>query len=324
MAAPQETGFVQDNYEIGSWQVGDSPKVLLAVLSIQDSIGNRIIQHKRPYREGAKLDDLGAEPRTWSVQLIFNNDVLEPGISASGILPFPDAFRQLQESFEFHETGNLVLPGLGFVRARARTMSSEETFEERDTARCTVVWEQDNEEALDRTLLRPPTARATAVRAAEHTVFTAQSLGAWDGDLNGLVEFAAEVEGLLLAPGRAANAVETQVRRNRRAIERIVEAQNQLARDVGLETDQPRGSSFERQSVLLRDRQAQLASERAQGRPRTRPFRVDVAQTSIFEIAARVNQDAEELLDLNDGRIANPFRIQRGTVVLVFRTTPRA
>lgn len=314
----------QEVYDVASWQVGEEARLFFPVEQIQESIGNRLVAHKRPYRQGAKYDDTGSEPRTWQLTIVFNNTIVEPGISQNGRDLFPDVLRLLKRSFDVHETGNLVVPGTGLVRARAQTMQSTESVDMSDTATVTATFVQDNEEALDRALIRPPSARATTQRVATQTVFSAQAVGAWDPNLNGLVEFAAEVENLLLAPGRATNAVETQVRRNRRAIERIRDAQLQFAEDVGLETNRPRGNVVERQLLLLSDRQAQASAERAQGRPRTRAFRVDVAETSIFEIAARFNQDAEELMDLNDSRIADPFALRRGDVIRVFQTRPRA
>jgi prophage DNA circulation protein len=325
MAAPQEVGLTaQEQYDVASWQVGDQPKLFFPVESITDNIGNRLIGHKRAYREGERFDDTGGEARSWQIEVCFNNTIVEPGLSQNGRDLFPDVLRLMQRTFSTHECGNLVVPGIGSVRARAQKMTSVERIDEVDTARATLVFVEDNEEALDRTLIRPPTARATTRRLAEQTVFSQQSSGGWDGDLNGLVEFAAEVEALLLAPGRATSAVETQVRRNRRALERITAAQQQLAEDVGLETNRPRGSSAERLALLLRDRQAQAAAERSQGAPRIRPFRIDVEETSIFEVASRFDQDAFELMELNDSRIADPFTLRRGEVVLVYQTRPRA
>jgi prophage DNA circulation protein len=314
----------QEQYDIASWQVGEQQRLFFPVEQIQESIGNRLIAHKRPYREGAKHDDTGGEPRTWRLTVCFNNSIVEPGLSQNGRDLFPDVLRLMKRSFDVHECGNLVVPGTGLVRARAQTMEATESVDAIDTAAVVMVFVHDNEEALDRALIRPPSVRATTQRLATQTVFSAQAAGAWDDDLNGLVEFAAEVENLLLAPGRATNAVETQVRRNRRAIERIREAQVQFAEDVGLETNRPRGSHVERALLMLSDRQAQAGAERAQGRPRTRAFRVDVAETSIFELATRFNQDAEELMELNDSRIADPFTLRRGDVIRVFATRPRA
>lgn len=325
MAAPQFVGqTAQEQYDIASWQVGDEGRLFFPVEQIQEQIGNRLIPHKRPYRAGAKHDDTGSEPRSWQLIVIFNNTIVEPGISQNGRDLFPDVLRLMKRSFDVHEVGDLVIPGTGLVRARAQSMQSTEGVDQIDTASVSMTFVQDNEEALDRALIRPPSARSTMQRLATQTVFSVQASGGWDPDLNGLVEFAAEVEGLLLAPGRATNAVETQVRRNRRAIDRIVDAQNELARDVGLETNRPRGSGTERSLLMLSDRQAQAGAERAQGRPRTRAFRIDVAETSIFEIASRFNQDAEELMELNDSRVADPFLLRRGEVIRVFATRPRA
>lgn len=313
----------QELYEVGSFRVEDEPRIFFPVVSIQDSQGNRIVQHERPYRAGAKLDSTGAKAREWSINIIWNNTLNERGLSSNGRPLFPDVLRALQRAADVQATGDLVIPGLGNVRARLSTLVTRESADELDTATSDAVFVQDNEEALDRTLIRAPTARATARRLAENTVFSAESVGAWGVDLNTLTDFAAELEGALQEPGRAINKVDTQVRRNRRAIARVVAAGNQALDDVEGVFSTPRGSSTERLLLLLSDRQAASADERASSLPRTVPFVVDVQQTNIFEIASRVNQDPQDLLDLNDARIADPISLRRGDTILVFQATPR-
>jgi hypothetical protein len=206
------------------------------------------------------------------------------------------------------------------------TCQSSESFDAVDTAEATLVFKQDNEEALDRALLRPPTARATARRLAEQTTFTAQRNAVWGRQLSGskgtvgLIEAAEQLQDLMLAPGRSVQAVQAKARHNRRDIRRLIKTQQQ----VNEQFTTPRGSATERQLATLDDRQAQAAGERSRGRPTTVPFTVDVEVTSIYEIAARFNQDAQELLELNDSRIEDPFELRRSTTILVFTTRPRA
>ena len=319
---PAETA--QSKYSVASWRVGDNPRIYFPVVEIVDTISQRIVLHERPYREGAKLDDTGGAPRRWQMRVKFNNTLKEQGLDANGADLFPDVYRRLQRSFDAHETGDLVIPGLGEVRARAGTMTSTEGGDV-DTADVDIDFTQDNEDALDRALIRPPTVRATTRRLAEATEFSLQQIGAWNETVSGskarvgLVQAAENLQTLMLSPGRAVNSVEQQSRRNRRDIDRIIATQ----REVNAQFSSPRGSTSERQMATLRDRAAQAESERSASRPKTVPFVVDVEVCSIYDIAARFDQDAEELLDLNDSRIANPFSLRRGTLVLIFSTRPR-
>lgn len=320
---PAETA--QSKYSVASWRVGDNQRIYFAVTEIVDTIANRIIHHERPYREGAKLDDTGGTARAWRIRAVFNNTLREQGLDLNGADLFPDVYRRLQRTFETHETGDLVIPGLGEVRARAGSMVGTEG-ESVDTATADLDFTQDNEDALDRALIRPPTVRATTRRIAEATEFSLKKEGIWHETISGskarvgIVQAAENLQTLMLSPGRAVNSVEQQARRNRRDIERIIATQ----REVNEQFSSPRGSTSERQMVTLRDRSAQAEAERSASRPKTKPFVVDVESTSIWEIAARFDQDAEELLELNDSRIANPFNIRRNAVVLVFSTRPRS
>lgn len=313
----------QSQYAVASWKVGDEPRIYFPVLEKTPQLGNRIIEHERPGRAGAKLQSTGAKARRWSLRAIFTTRMTEPGADNDRPL-FPDVYLMLERSFEVQETGDLVIPGTGSVRARAETMQSTESFDEEDTARADLVFVEDNEESLDRSLIRPPTARATTVRQATQTVFTAQASGAHSTDLNDLTTFAAELEGALQEPGRSINKVQTQVRRNRRAIQRIAAAGRQTTNDVAGPFSGPRGSATERQLLLLSDRQASAAAERSSSLPRIVRFVVDVESCSIFDIATRHDQDPEDLLDLNDSRIADPFSLRRGDAVLVYQSKPRA
>lgn len=315
----------QSKYQIASWTVG-GVRIRFAVLSITDTQGNRIVDHERPYREGAKLDDTGGQARQWTFETVWNASVIEDGIDDNGRPLFPDMLRVLQLSFDTHETGDLIVPGVGEVRARALTCSSKEEFGQIDHAEATLVFKQDNEEALDRALLRPPSARATVRRTAEQTTFTAQRNAVWGKQLSGskgqlsLIQAAEALQDLMLAPGRSVQAVEARARRNRTDIARLIRVQH----DIDGQFTSPRGSAAERQLVTLQDRQAQAAGERSRGRPSTVPFVVDVEVTSIYEIAARFDQDAQELIELNDSRIEDPFELRRGTPILVFTSRPRS
>lgn len=308
-------------YPTASWRVGDGEPLFFPCLDIAESGGNRIVPHQRPHRPGAKLEDTGAKPRTWTFTALFNNSLQEA--VQNGVPLYPQRLRQILRSFDLHETGTLVLPTVGKVRARPETYERKETPEEQDTARLVLTFIEDNEESLDRAALSPPAVVSTLLKLAEQTEFTAQSKGIWNKDLLSLTEFAAEVEGLLLAPGRAVTDIGAVVRGHRRAVQRMIDAATTAGNQSGGFFVEPRGSELERQLHILLDREAAAEDERTASRPRTKAFVIDVEETSIFEVAARIDQDAEELMDLNAARIADPFYLTRGEVIRVFESVPR-
>jgi hypothetical protein len=159
---------------------------------------------------------------------------------------------------------------------------------------------------------------STLRKLSEQTVFSAERQGLWNADVLTLTEFASEVEGLLLAPGRAAADLSAVVRSHRNQIQRMQDAATTASMQVGGLFVEPRGSETQRQLRTILDREAFAEVERTSSRPRVRPYVVDVERTSIIEIAARLNQDAGELMDLNAARLADPFDIDRGTVLRVF------
>jgi prophage DNA circulation protein len=312
-------GSVFSQAPCASWKVGNAPPISFPALSIRESGGNRIVQQERPFRDGAKLDDTGGKARAWRISALFSNDVDEPGTSENAGPLYPDMLREIIRSFDEHETGDLTLPTVGKVRVRAETYDREETFTTTDSATIELNFIQDNEDALDRALLSPPSAVATLRKLAEQTQFTHQEAGVWNEDVKSLTETSLEIESLLLAPGRASADLQAAAASNRRAIDRIIGA---LQEDLTLVTPQ-RGSQNERRLRTMLDRLAAAEDERTSSRPRTTAFVIDVERTSIYEIAARLNQDAEELLDLNAARIEDPFYLTRGEVIRVYETAAR-
>ena len=282
---------------------------------------NRIVEHKRPYRKGAKLDSTGREAYEFSFTAYFNNTVVEPGVD-NARAPYPFILRDLEDAIDNQATGTLVLPQYGVIRGKWKTSDRVESVQERDVGRLSCVWLEDNEDSASSLAFRPPSVRATVVSQAEQTRFSGNSSGALDTDLVSLGEFAQQVEDLMLAPGRKVSDLQSKVTANLRSINRIVSAQQTLAASVGLEHDEPRGSEFWRNLARMQDLQAQAASEKFASRPRIKAYVVDVERTSVFEIAARLKQDAAELLDLNSERLEDPLFLERGDVIRVFETAP--
>lgn len=311
-------GEVREKYPIGSWTVGGKPTVTFSVVSFRQSGGNRIAQHERPGRDGAKLDSTGNKPRVWNVTAYFNNTIEEG--AEGGVVPYPNGLHALLRSFARGETGDLVLPPIGNARAKSGDYSWDETVEDDDAATLTLTWTEDNEDALDRAQLSPPSAGATLAKLSEQTKFSDQRAGMWNDDLVSLSEFAGQIEALILAPGRAASDLGAVVQAHRRSMLRVIEAMQQAAEDTDRPFAEPRGGEGHRQMLLMMDREARAESERFASRPRTTTYVVDVEQTSMFEIAGRLDQPVEDLLELNASRVGDPFSLERGQVIRVYES----
>lgn len=307
-------GEVFEQYTVASWQVGKLDSVSFPVTAIEESGGNRIVPQERPGRDGGKLDDTGGQPRQWNITAVFGTSFEEPGIT-EGL--YPGVIRALIRSFDEHETGTLTLPTVGDVRARAATYKRRESTDADDYATLELTFTQDNEESLAGAMLLPPQVVSTINRLAEQTVFSAQSQGIWNEDLKSLPEIAAEIEGLLLAPGRSVSDLGAVVRSHRRAVQRMIDALESASSTDGVFGD-PSASELHRQLRIVLDREAGAEDERSSSRPRAVPFVIDVEITSIFEVAGRLNQDVEALMELNSARIDDPLTLTRGQVIRVF------
>jgi hypothetical protein len=308
---------VFEQYPPACWRPdGASEPIFFPVESIDEEGGNRIVRHRRPHRDGARLEDTGSNETVWTMLAPFNTSGKD-GVR-NGVPLYPTVLRQLVKSFRVHATGTLVVPTIGRVRARAERYKRRESNEERDHAVLELVFVEDNEESLDRAALNPPGVVSTLRKLSEQTTFTAERTGPWNADTLTLTEFASEIEGLLLAPGRASADLGAIVRSHRNQVQRMQDAAMTLALQTGGLFAEPRGSESQRQFRTMLDREALAEVERTSSRPRVRPYVVDVERTSIVEIAAKLNQDVGELLDLNAARLADPFDIDRGTVLRVF------
>lgn len=301
---------------VASWKVGGGIELKFPVLSISESGGNRIVERERPYRDGAKLDDTGSKAKRWTLRVCFDNSIDEPDIDPS--LPlYPEVLILITASFDQHETGDLVVPTRGKVRARAESYTREEKFEERDSAEVSFVFIEDNEDNVSAAGFNLPTIKASARRLTETTEFDAQSEGMWDGSLGELREFGSELEGIANFPGETERDIESQgkiVRATARQITRANSKANQESKDFLLD---PSRSSTQRKLLRTEDMAARAEGEATRGRPRIVSYQVQ-GNTDIYAVAASLGQSAEDLLAINPG--IDPLFLPARTVVLVFET----
>ena len=311
-----------EDYPAAAWKVGDDPAIYFPIEGqLSEKGGNRLVRHKRPYRKGAKLDSTGQNEREWTFTATFNNTLVEPGIDNPRAL-YPFVLRDMIASFALQETGTLTLPTIGDVRARAESYVRIEDSAERQEAKLQLCFVEDNEESAAAISFQQPSVRSTVEGLAEQTTFSAQSVAGLDLDLVQAKRKSISIAQLLTAPGRALADLQSIVTDARRSLLRIQANQESFARAVGANHDEPRGSEFWRNLIRLQDLEAKSTDEKFASRPRVRAFVIDVERTSIYEVAARLKQDASELLDLNSERVSDPFDLERGDVIRVFERPP--
>jgi hypothetical protein len=287
--------------------------------SIKADGENRIIERERPYRDGAKLDDTGSKARRWTIESLFQSTSREADISAiNGGLPlYPDVLNELLFLFFTHETGDLMVPTDGKVRARAQTYSRTEKSGERDCALVQLVFVEDNEDSVDFRSLQAPSANANARRLASTTTFDVQSAGAWLPSLNDLDQLVGSLEDQVNAPGEVAGDVQqsaTRIQGNAVRAGQAFKNGARSGRDMFLD---PTNSRAERKLVRQRDMSARAANEARRGRPQLATV-IFQEETTLFRVASIVNQSFDELLEVNPE--LDPYFIPALTHVHVFAT----
>ena len=286
-------------------------------LRIQQNGGNRVIERKRPYRKGAKLDSTGSEAIRWTVDVIFNNTIPQlPDINA-GLPMYPDVLNLLLANFDIQETGDLVVTTTGTTRVKAESYSRIEKFDERDQAVVQFVFCEDNEDGVDFRSISAPTAGANGARLANTTTFDTQSFGSISDALLDLEVALIELEALANTPGDVAQDIEAiglRVEGAARTAERVHSEAGRPGRDLFLDPANSRGYRKLTRAIEL------AARERNRAR-RNQPKLVTIVfreSTSIWRVSAIIGQDPVELLEINPG--LDPNFIPAQTNIKVFAT----
>jgi|SRR6478609_2054989 len=300
--ADQSDPVVDSQKPIASFTVA-GVRITFCIEDDKTAGGNRLVQHKRPYRKGAKLDSTGQEPRVWSACALFNNSLQEEGLDQS-VIQYPDNMNALIDAFIAQETGDLVTPSDGKMRARASTYERTNSREEDDTARLNLVFVEDNEENVDAKSFARPNVRGSLIRLAEEAVFTAEQEGAWNGNIADLREFCANLEGLINAPGETVDSIVVQVRAAQHAMIGVVRTLGQATLDIPVRTIATMKN--------LIDVSAWSLEEHNNNPPKRIPYVVK-STTTIWAIAALKQQDPERLMEINEGHIDDPFAVPPGT-----------
>lgn len=300
---------------VASWTV-KGRSIAFPVQVVQQMGANRLIERERPYRDGAKLDDTGSKARKWAVDAIFQNTVQEPGLETNGSDLYPGALNEMIALFDIHETGDLVLPTIGKVRARAGDYTRVERYDTRDAAILTFNFIEDNEDNIDFRSIEAPSPKANAKRLALATEFDEQSAEVWDFNTRSLNTLVSEIEGTVNTPFallQQAQQTSTQVRHAAERLTRAFSRPGVRGREaLGL----TRGHRVQRRLVEQQDLAGRAVLESQGGRPKlisvvvTRPI-------SLMALASVLRQSVDDLIAANPG-LEDPNYLRAGTAVLVF------
>jgi prophage DNA circulation protein len=309
-----ETPGVFEQYSVASWTVkGDTIKFI--VLDIHEGGGGRLVRRARPYRKGAKLDSTGPKEKEWDVETIWSNGLDEPGVPQVPPL-YPQQLHNMLETVDLDETGTLVLGTRGTIRCRLETYARHETAAQRDCARVTFKFVEDNEDKVDANSFQQPTARATIRRGVDETNFSIESTGSFSDMMEKLETAADQLQEAIAAPGELVQDVDQKAARVIRIVDNVVNqftVTEQFGRD---RLNDPSSHAAVRQAAILKDRAAQAVDEKTSSLPRIINIVIDRAQ-SIFDISVALAQDPTQLMALNN-RIEDFLAIEAGTAVRVF------
>lgn len=304
-------------YGPASFAPASGARVAFPFVSIEESHENRVVPHKRKGRPGARLENTGAEAKTFTFSVEhYNSDFHEDGID--GTTQYPDGVNALTACFEQSETGDLFVPTKGRIYRcqAARYRRTETRTQGVDVAVCQYVFIEDNEDDASAAAGVLPSAASVAQRYIVDAVDLAELEGANLGDHTDLLAFAAELEALANEPGDFVQSIEAKANAIANRIERIEAAYTDAAREGTAEsarllTDPASthaGRALRRALDVVRRSPATKA-------PRTveRSFSVPL---SIFDVATLTSSSTGDLIKMN-AQLADVLEIPPGTPVRV-------
>lgn len=317
-AAAQATETIFDKYQIASFTLPNGDKVGFPVQKITQDGANRVIERERPYRQGAKLDNTGSKAITWTFECIFHNSIDEPGLDAFNRQEnlYPGVLNTLIEIFDFGLTGDLVVPTIGKVRAKALDYRRVEDVNLFDGATMMLVFKEDNEDNVNARTITAPTINAQGNRMSQKTTFDAESIAISGNGLASLRTAASQLQTAINAPGDTLDDVRTQANTVRHSVDQVDNAftqSNQEGRD--LLTD-PTSTDTVRALADLKDTAMRSTNQPRRGRPVLITV-VAIRETTLQDVATAFSQNYSDLLSVNP-QIPNALSLPVNTVIRIF------
>lgn len=300
------------------WVVG-SKDITIPVARYEVTYENRLAEHERLYRDGARLDDTFSKAIVHTLTVDLFNGHLEPGVPGNTL--YPDTANAICESFLIHETGTLHTPTQGPRRCRAHMYTRVEDHGERDMAALRLVFKEDNEDDARAAAFKAPSALSVSRTLSEKTVRDMQKAGAFNDAVSELLEFGAELEGLASAPQQTVQDLDekaTALSNKCDAVERaFTKSGSENAAEINQILRDPRGSRAGRNLRRLSDTSRRATLDKA-GVGRDVTTRTYNRVVSIFDVAVDVGQDAAALIRLNP-KLLDSLAIPEKTPIYVYK-----
>lgn len=290
-----------DNLQVASFKPDDEVSVYFCVTAIRKSGGNRLVKGAIPFRRGVKLDSTGPKERTWTVDTVWHNTLIEAGLLESPRI-YPERLNEMEKLCEAQVTGTLNLPLERNLRVRVESYDRTLALSLRDGETMSITFVEDNED--DQVTAEQASVKASIQGSIEEASFDAESTGCWSGGLEDLTAFASDLQATMNAPGEAWAGIKQKA-------DRVKDACEKVAKTL---TGDPDEAPLMISLVDIADTAARAESE-GQGSPKT-VTRTWPADTDIYAIASSVGQSPEVLLALNVG-LPDPGFIPAGTPVVV-------
>ncbi len=272
----------------------------LRAMMASDAYERRVIARKRPYLNGAPLDDTGAEPDTIDITALFAER--DPGIPGVTERVYPDYHARFLREVRVEGTGTLYMPGRGERRVRLKRLVSSQSPSERNCETVTLAFLADLEDgrAGADTFALPSAKSAGPVLVRQFGAMLAP-LGVGGDLLLQLEDAMSQLEATVNAPFTAASHVQQRV-------ERVLDVCGRMRRLYTSPVQRFSPPSFspllspgagaalamlaQIEGVAAAQRAALFGTGSARVRRFTRPM-------SIFEIAAMLGQPVDELIRMN-------------------------
>jgi hypothetical protein len=231
---------------------------------------------------------------------------------------YPEDINALVASAKIHEIGDLMVPTVGPVKARAWSYERIEQHSERDLGAITITFIEDVPDDEAASQWQAPQAASVAAQYAAEYNAGFEGLGL-DGDpLGDIIDFCEDLQALVAAPGQIVDSIES---RGSAVLQELDNLERSFTSAV--ETDptnvaaalvDPFGFGPGRALRRLADTIASGISTQLSPQIITRKFPIAL---SIFDVALRVDQDAQKLIQLNQA-LPDLLAIRANTGVRVY------
>ena len=286
---------------------------MFPVARIVEEYHNRLAQHERYKRDGARLDDTGSKARVYRLTVPAYNSA-DHELDVKGQTFYPDELNKLLASFEVHETGDLVVSTRGPCRARAEGYQRVEESGERDAAAVELTFIEDNEDDASAAAWQAPSAMSVIVTKANDAVRTCAEAGVPPNLMASLREAASALESYANGPSGYLGDLERQALTVQQLAQSVDDTYSKRANE-GVEelhtllTD-PRSSRAGLALRALSDAAGRAVADKATLGPRI-VTKILNRNATLFGIATDAGAELEKVLELNP--TLDPFNVPAGT-----------